>query len=92
LARCLRVRSFTDTAFSLFVFHTVHAGAYWHKIHIIHACAFAIQTKLSIISCRLVEFSDLFCFFSFVSVAKISTCNFKLFSHIASSRIVPALN
>ena len=26
-------------------FPMVRAGAYWHKIHDIHACAFAVQTK-----------------------------------------------
>ena len=31
----------------LVFFHMVRAGAYWHKIHDIHACAFAVQTKLS---------------------------------------------
>ena len=30
---------------SLVFFHMVRAGAYWHKIHDIHACAFAVQTK-----------------------------------------------
>ena len=29
----------------LMFFHMVRAGAYWHKIHDIHACAFAVQTK-----------------------------------------------
>ena len=28
----------------------VRAGAYWHKIHDIHACAFAVETKESVIS------------------------------------------
>ena len=28
-----------------FFFHMVRAGAYWHKIHDIHACAFAEHTK-----------------------------------------------
>ena len=28
----------------------VRAGAYWHKIRDIHACAFAVQTKQSVIS------------------------------------------
>ena len=31
-------------------FHMVRAGAYWHKIHDIHACAFAVQTKQSVTS------------------------------------------
>ena len=35
---------------SLVFFHMVLTGAYWHKIHDIHACAFAEQTKLSVIS------------------------------------------
>ena len=30
---------------SLVFFHMVRAGAYWHKIQDIHACAFAVQTK-----------------------------------------------
>ena len=30
---------------SLVFFHWVRAGAYWHKIHDIHACAFAVQIK-----------------------------------------------
>ena len=37
---------------SLVFFHMVCAGAYWHKIHDIHACAFAVQTTVpSIDSC-----------------------------------------
>ena len=35
---------------SLVFFHMVRAGAYWHKIHDIHACAFAVQTKESFAS------------------------------------------
>ena len=30
---------------SLVFFHMVRAGAYWHKKHDIHACAFTVQTK-----------------------------------------------
>ena len=30
---------------SLVFFHMVRAGACWHKIHDIHACTFAVQTK-----------------------------------------------
>ena len=61
------------------VFHTVGAGEYLHKTNGISACAFAKQTKLSIISCRPTEFflSLLFLFFFFFK-AKISICNFKL--------------
>ena len=35
---------------SFLFFHMVRAGASWHKIHDIHACAFTIQTKQSVIS------------------------------------------
>ena len=31
--------------FSLMFFHMLRAGTYWHKIHDIHACAFAVHTK-----------------------------------------------
>ena len=63
----------------LAVFHAVLAGEYWHKTSNINACAFAKQTKLSIISCRPIRFSLsillLFCLFqkqiSFI-------CNFKV--------------
>ena len=34
----------------LVFFHVVRAGAYSHKIHDIYACAFAVQTKYSVIS------------------------------------------
>ena len=30
--------------------HMVRAGAYWHKIDDIRACAFAVRKKLSVIS------------------------------------------
>ena len=30
---------------SLVFFHMVRAGAHWHKIHEIHACAFGVQKK-----------------------------------------------
>ena len=30
---------------SLVFSHMVRAGAYWHRIHDIHACAFAVPTK-----------------------------------------------
>ena len=30
---------------SLVLFHMVGAGAYGHKMHDIHVCAFAVQTK-----------------------------------------------
>ena len=32
---------------SLVVFHVVGAGAYGHKMHDIHACAFAVETNFS---------------------------------------------
>ena len=35
---------------SLVFFHVVRAGAYWHKIHDVHTCAFAVKTKWSVIS------------------------------------------
>ena len=35
---------------SLVFFHMVRAVAYWHKIHDIHTCAFAVQTKQSVLS------------------------------------------
>ena len=35
---------------SLVFFHIVRAGAYWHKIHDVHTCAFAVKTKWSVIS------------------------------------------
>ena len=35
---------------SLVLFHVVRAGPYWHKTHDIHACAFALHTKKSVIS------------------------------------------
>ena len=34
----------------LVFFHMVRSGAYWHRIHDIHACAFTVQTKKSVIS------------------------------------------
>ena len=33
---------------NLTFFHLVRAGAYWHKIHDIHVCAFAVHTKESV--------------------------------------------
>ena len=44
-----RIRSCRNTI-SLVLFHMVRAGAYWHKIHDIHECAFAVHTKQSVIS------------------------------------------
>ena len=35
---------------SLVFFQMIRDGAYWHKIYHIHACAFAVQTKYSVIS------------------------------------------
>ena len=35
---------------SVVFFHMVRAGVSWHKIHDTHACAFAVQTKQSVIS------------------------------------------
>ena len=35
---------------SLAFFHIIRAGAYWHKIHDMHACAFAVQKKNSSLS------------------------------------------
>jgi len=59
---------------SLFLFHTVRAGAYWHKIDGIYTFAFAEKMEWSIISCHAIKFL----FFSFfVSEAKNSLCNFK---------------
>ena len=37
---------------SLVFFDMVRAGVSWHKIHDTHACAFAVQTKKSVISLR----------------------------------------
>ena len=45
---------------SLVCFHMVRVCAYWHKIHDIHACAFAVQTKQSVISFGFL-FRRLFC-------------------------------
>ena len=35
---------------NLVIFHMVRAGAYWHKINDLHACAFAAHTKQFVIS------------------------------------------
>ena len=44
---------------SLVFFKMIRDGAYWHKIHHIHACAFAVQTKFG---CSCEDIVRLLCF------------------------------
>ena len=43
---CRNTSLYGSAIIGLVFFRMVRAGAYWHKIHDIHACAFAVQKNI----------------------------------------------